>query len=55
MSLEWPEVRPESYDADLVWDEESGTWISSDARGGSWYQLQILVISDQGKIYFGSV
>jgi hypothetical protein len=51
---DWPEDRPESYDPDLVWDEGTESWISVDARGGSRYQVQIVVVSDQGKIYFGS-
>jgi len=51
----WPPDRPGTYDADKVWDEATQTWIVVDAQGGSRYQVQIVVVSDQGEIYFGSV
>lgn len=51
----WPENRPVGYDADKVWDEVTGTWITNDGRGGGRYQNQIIVVSDQGQIYFGEV
>ena len=50
----WPLDRPETYNADEVWDEGTESWVAVDAQGGSRYQVQIVVISDQGVIYFGN-
>lgn len=47
--------RPFYYNPDLVWDEETTAWITNDARGGGRYQGQIVVVSDQGYVYFGEV
>jgi len=58
----FPEHRPLDYDADLVWDEETKTWYSIDTaigaermpQSGGRYRNQLVCLSEQGKIYFGS-
>ena len=50
----WPAARP-GIDTDKVWDEETGAWITNDARGGGRYKQQLVAVSDQGKIYFGEM
>lgn len=53
--MSWPEDRPGTYDEDKVWDEATETWVSNDGRGGARYQNQIIIINEQGQIYFSSV
>lgn len=55
----WPDDRPETYDADLYWDEENGVWGSSYILGGGRYTQQLITIgtddNNEGIIYFGSI
>ena len=53
--MSWIADRPVSYDPDMVWDETSATWVVNDARGGGRYSSRLVVINDQGEIYFGEV
>jgi hypothetical protein len=52
----WPLDRPADYDEDLIWDEETGDWITGEI-GPSRYKQQLIVIgqgnANQGEIYFG--
>jgi hypothetical protein len=54
----WPEVRPDEYDSDLSWDEESGDWTLT-VTGGGRYKQQLIVIgqgdANQGVVYFGEI
>jgi len=46
--VDFPPTRPESYDEDLVWDEDTGTWVSSAdllQAGGSRYRGQLIAIA----------
>lgn len=51
----WPTGRPEDYNPDKSWDEETGVWITSDSRGGGKYKQQLVVINDRGDVYFSEV
>lgn len=61
--MSWPDDRPGTYDEDKLWDEDTGAWytISTStgaqrlAQAGGRYRQQIVVLSEQGRIYFGSV
>jgi len=46
--------RPEDYDPDLWWDETLGEWVPAAAGGGK-YKQQLIVIGEDGEIYFGDV
>ena len=59
----WPLHRTAAYDPDKVWDEESKAWYAvstaigsaRQAQAGGRYRKQVVVMSNQGKIYFGSL
>lgn len=58
----WPESRTAVYDPDKLWDEETKSWYEPDSsigsermvQAGGRYRSQIVVLSNQGKIYFGA-
>ena len=60
--ISWPVARAQAYDEDKVWDEENKSWYSPTssigvermAQGGGRYRQQIVVLSDEGFIYFGA-
>lgn len=52
---EWINDRPDYYDPDSVWDEETKSWIANDARSGGRYNNRMVVMNDQGEIYFGDM
>lgn len=57
----WPEARPEAYDPSKVWDEENKSWysptssigVSRMAQAGGRLKQNLVVMSNQGKLYFG--
>ncbi len=55
----WPDYRPESYDPDLEWDEETGVWINIPKELGKARQQLIVVGQDGGSgngcIYFREI
>jgi hypothetical protein len=58
--LTFPTIRPVSYDADKVYDEDTKSWYNPTTstgvermkQAGGRYRSQLVVLSDQGKIYF---
>jgi hypothetical protein len=53
--MAFPEDRPGSYDPDLYWDEVNGVWSSTRVTvPGAWSQ-SVVVVSEEGEIYFGTV
>ena len=53
--MAFPEDRPGGYDPDLYWDEEDAEWNSDRLiQPGNWSQ-SVVVVSEEGEIYFGSV
>ena len=56
--MAFPESRPVGYDADAVFDESANDWTTdlSDlgTSGGEKYKETLVVLSDQGNIYFGA-
>lgn len=62
LSRSFPHSRRSDYDPDLVWDEETETWVafeSIDISGGGLYQNQLVAVGmdsvGNGKIYFGGI
>ena len=53
--MAWPEDRPGGYDPDLYWDEQSQTWSSTYVTMPGNRVEHVLVISDKGYVYFGTV
>lgn len=59
--MTFPENRPEDYDADQLWDEDTAAWYDKDtaigsarqSQAGGRYDEKLVVVSDAGKIYFG--
>jgi len=55
--MAWPDDRPVTYDGDKVWDKDTETWTSDMAElstvGGERFRPKVIVVSDQGQIYFG--
>ena len=56
--MAYPESRPVVYDPDAVFDESANDWTTdlSDlaTSGGEKYKEALIVLSDQGKLYFGA-
>ena len=53
--MAFPEARPGGYDPDLYWDEENGVWNSTRlVQPGNWAQ-NVVTVSEEGEIYFGTV
>lgn len=54
--MAFPEDRPGGYNPDQVFDESENDWTSDlsdlESRGGERYNQQLVVLSEQGKIYF---
>lgn len=51
----FPTGRPSDYDPDTYWDEATGTWLStSTTNPGRWSQ-NVVTVSEEGEIYFGTV
>lgn len=51
----YPTPRPSDYGSDDWWDEDTGTWVSAYVAGpGSWTEY-VLVISEEGEVYFRTV
>jgi hypothetical protein len=47
----WIDNRPNNYDPDKVYDEETSSWVDKDGRGGSRFQNRVIVINDIGEIF----
>jgi hypothetical protein len=62
-STGWPLGRRSDYDEDLVYDEDTRSWynptsetgVTLMAIGGGRYNEQLVVISEQGRIYYGAI
>jgi len=51
----FPSARPSDYDGDLYWHESTGTWTSTRTQiAGAWVQ-SVVVVSEEGEIYFRSI
>jgi len=53
----FPPTRPEDYDADLVFDEDTGTWTSDEdllTRDGSRHHTQLVTIA-KDLIYYEEI
>jgi len=47
--------RPTEYDGDKYWDEDTGTWVTTrTTHPGNWAQ-NLLVVSEEGDIYFRTI
>ncbi len=57
--MAYPEDRPGTYDEDKVFDESANDWTATlsdlTTTGGEKYKPYLIVVSDQGKIYFRSL
>lgn len=53
--MNWPDDRPEAYDADKWWDEESGEWVTTRTEGPGSRMEHLVAVSEEGGIYFGTV
>lgn len=59
----FPQSRPPAFDADKLWDEETKTWYATSTvtgarrlkQAGGRYGRQLVVLSDQGFIYYGAI
>jgi len=58
----WPDDRPAGYDVTKVFDESANDWVDIDSGdvqasglGGGRYGKQIVVVSEQAKIYYGGL
>jgi hypothetical protein len=55
--MSWPDSRPETYDEDLIWDEDGDEWVSADGSGGSRFQTNLIAVGydddGYGVIYYG--
>jgi hypothetical protein len=55
-TLNWPASRPSDYDPDLIFDEDTGTWVTADGSAGSRLQTNLVAIGQndtgQGVIYY---
>ena len=54
---DFPKSRPVDYDADTVWDEITGTWVSDAdllTRDGSRYHQQLVTVC-KDLIYFEAI
>ena len=55
--MSFPAERADDYDPDLVFDEDTGTWVSDEeliARGGSRYHSQFVCVG-KSLIYYEEV
>lgn len=50
----WPHDRPDDYDPDLNWDEDTQTWVSDYQVNPGNYVYNIVAVGENGDIYFGS-
>ena len=57
--MTFPSTRPVGYDPDKVFDESVNDWTATlsdlNTTGGEKYRTQLVVISDQGNLYYGSL
>ena len=53
--MAWPEDRPVDYDADKYWDVVNDVWTATRFAGQGSYAEYVLVISEEGDIYFRTV
>lgn len=52
---EWPLARASDYDGDLWWDRDAEVWGSTyTIEPGSWVEY-VLMIGEEGEVYFGTV
>jgi hypothetical protein len=62
-NLSWPTARPEAYSNSLLWDEDTKSWYAETtaiarerlSQAGGRYRNNIIFVSDQGRVYFGSI
>lgn len=51
----FPSARPSDFDGDLYWHEDTGTWTSTRTQiAGAWAQ-HVVVVSEEGEVYFRSI
>ena len=54
--MAWPDSRPVGYTETDVFDEKANDWTSTltdlETSGGEKYKPQLVLVSDQAKIYF---
>ncbi|MHC4808557.1 MAG: hypothetical protein ACYTBX_20165 [Planctomycetota bacterium] len=53
--MAFPAARPVTYDADLYWDEVDAEWNSDRLTQPGSYTEYVMVISEEGEIYFRAV
>jgi len=53
--MAWPEARPVDYDESLYWDEESETWGSGRVTIPGAFAEYLVVVGEEGEVYFGEV
>lgn len=53
--MTFPVARPETYDPDKSWDEETGTWVSGYTDGAGNRVEFIVAVGEHGGIYFNQV
>ena len=53
--MAFPVARPGAYDVDKTWDEESGVWVSTYVADGFNRVEYLIVVGEQGDIYFTEV
>ena len=59
--MTYPDDRPVAYDPDKLWDEDTQTWYAIGtvigsaraAQAGGRLRQQLVVVSNQGNIFFG--
>jgi len=51
----WPPYRWPEYDPDKFWDEETETWVDVPVIGPGSRIEHLIVVGEQGEIYFGEV
>lgn len=51
----WPVDRPDTYDPDKWWDEDSGQWVSTFVTGPGSYVEWVVIVGDKGHIYYRGV
>jgi len=49
--MTWPDGRPDTYDPNKYWDEETDTW-GVDIVGKRKYNTRLIVINENNDIYF---
>ena len=53
--MAWPDSRPDGYNENLYWDEESETWGSGRVTIPGAFAEYLVVVGEEGEVYFGTV